>query len=123
MMIAAALTGASPDAPIAPTYDGAACVMIADTGDLAHPRYVTADIPRAMYEAEVEVLLCGDIYDREEFERIARYCITRYRAAGMAVPDAVRAMDRYELELIRDYVGGTDCSSHGGGSCDCGVEE
>ena len=123
MMIAAALTGAAPDARIAPTYDGAACVMIADSEDLAHPRYVTGDIPRAMREADVEVLLCGDIYDREEFERIAGYCITRYRAAGMAVPQAIRVMDRYELELIRDYVGGTGCSSHEGGSCDCGVEE
>ena len=123
MMISAALTGASPDAPIAQTYDEAACVLIADSDDLSRGTYVTEHIPEELRKAEVEVLLCGDIHSREEFEKIAGYSITRYHAAGMSVPDAVRAMDRYALELIRDYVGGSGCSSHEGGPCDCGMEE
>lgn len=123
MMISAALTEASPEARIAPTYDEAACVLIADSDDLGSAQFVTDHIPEALRKADVEVLLCGDIYSKEAFEQIAGYCITRYQAAGLLLSDAIRAMDRYELELIRDYVGGTGCSSHEGNSCSCGFPE
>ena len=123
MMIAAALAGASPGAPIAASYEGAQCVLIADTEALDQARYATEDIPEALRQADVEVLFCGDIYGREAFERIAGYGITRYHAAGMTVREAVRAMDQYRLPLIRDYVGGTGCSSHEGGPCSCGTED
>ncbi len=122
MMIAAALSGPSPDAPVAPTYEAARCVLIADTGALDRGRYVTADIPRELRQAEVEVLFCGDIHSREQFEQIAGYNITRYHAAGLTAAEAVRAMDQYRLALIRDYVGGTGCASHEGGPCNCGVD-
>lgn len=123
MMIAAALSGQAPDAPIALTYEAAQCVLIADTEALDQGRYVTAGIPQALRQADVEVLFCGDIHSKEQFEQIAGYGITRYRAAGLTVPEAVQAMDQYRLELIRDYVGGTGCASHEGGPCSCGAEE
>ena len=51
MMISAALTEASPEARIAPTYDEAACVLIADSDDLGSAQFVTDHIPEALRKA------------------------------------------------------------------------
>jgi len=123
MIISAALTAPDVNAPIAETYDSAACVMIAKISDLANAKFVTENVPLELYRADAEVIFCGDIYDKEEFELIAGYGVTRYKAPGMTAKDAYDAMERYELEIIRDFVGGTGCSSHEGGECDCGHDD
>ncbi len=120
MMFCAALTGPSLDAPIAATYDEATWLVIGDTDDLDHVWYVSEKFPEEMHKGKVEALLCGEIYNAEEFEKIAYFGVSRYQAAGMQVVDAIREMDAYRLPLIRDYVGGHGCGSHEGGECSCG---
>ncbi len=115
MMIAAAVNENSMDALIPGTLDGAAGVLIFDAELDNDPgaRFVTENVAQAMAEVWCEAILCGFIYDSTLFEAIADAGITRYFAADMTVREAVEAMGRYELGMIRDYVGGTGCHDHG----------
>lgn len=117
MMISAALVGPDPNALIAESYDSAPCIMIADSDDLAEYRFITENVAGELWNAEVEVIFTGDFYDPEAFEKIADACVTRYRASGMTVKEAVKAMDEYRLPIITDYVGGHGCGSSEHGEC------
>lgn len=131
MKIAAAVCENSMDAVIPLTLEQAVGLLIFDLNgpDLDSPdpdsRFVTENPVKAMVDEMCEALLCGVIYDGPLFEAIADAGITRYNAAGMTVREAIPAMNRYELGLIRDYVNGPGCGNHGhtrekpdcGGSC------
>ena len=56
-----------------------------------------------------EVILCGEMRDPGLFTAVADACVTRYYAAGLTVERAIFAMDAYQLDIIRDHIGGTGC--------------
>jgi hypothetical protein len=50
--------------------------------------------------------------------------VTRYLGSGHTVQKAYSYMNRYKLELIRDYIGGPGPFGHSHDfSCECGEEE
>lgn len=114
MMIAAAVNENSFDAVIPETLDRAVGILLFDAEQQLPEKstLVTGDIVKAMVEAQCEAVLCGVIYDAALFDRIADSGITRYFAAGMTVREAVPAMENYELDMVRDYFGGTGCHDH-----------
>ena len=114
MMIAAAVNENSFDAVIPETLDNAKGILLFDVEQPLPEKtiLVTDDIVKAMVEAQCEAVLCGVIYDANLFDRIADNGITRYFAAGMTVREAVPAMENYELDMVRDYFGGTGCHGH-----------
>ena len=66
-----------------------------------------------MVRYECEALICGDMYDAHTFDAIAFAMISRYNGANYSARKATKKMLDYELEIIRDYVGGTGCGTHG----------
>ena len=66
-----------------------------------------------MVRYECEALICGDMYDAHTFDAIAFAMISRYNGMGYSARKATKKMLDYELEIIRDYVGGTGCGNHG----------
>lgn len=120
MMIAAATDKNDMAALIPDTMEKAKGVMLFDLEAGTPPQYVTDDLAQHIIDAGCEALLCGRIYDTQFFEAIAQAGITRYLAAGMAVEEAVKAMNAYQLDMISDYVGGPGCSDHGHAHGDSG---
>ena len=69
-------------------------------------------VAKAIINSHCEAVLCGQIYNKKLFDKIADEGITRYNAAGMPLRQAIDAMNKYQLNYIRDYVGGTGCHEH-----------
>lgn len=114
MMIAAAVCECSFDAIIPPSLDEASGLLIFDVEQSFEEtyRYVTDDFSKAIINSHCEAVLCGQIYNKKLFDKIADEGITRYNAAGMPLRQAIDAMNKYQLNYIRDYVGGTGCHEH-----------
>ena len=67
--------------------------------------------------------ICGPI-EKEPFEILVKAGVTRYLGSGHTVQKAYSYMNRYKLELIRDYIGGPGPFGHSHDfSCECGEEE
>lgn len=114
MKFAAAVNEKNPKAIIPLTLEEATGLMIFETDTMDILDYV-AERERwvdQMNAYKVEAILCGDIYDAPMFEAIAGAGITRFYAANLSVRKAVKKESDNELDLIRDYVGGTGCKEH-----------
>ena len=114
MKIAAAVNEKSLKAIIPDRFEDAAALLIIETDTMEIVDYITdKDWVEEMVRYDCEALICGDMYDAHTFDAIAYACISRYNGMGYSVRKATKKMMDYELELIRDYVGGTGCGSHG----------
>ncbi|MCI7262462.1 MAG: NifB/NifX family molybdenum-iron cluster-binding protein [Otoolea sp.] len=77
---------------------------------------------KKIVEHDCEAVICGPI-EKEPFEIIAGAGVTRYLGSGHTVQKAYSYMNRYQLELIRDYIGGPGAGGHShSGACECGEE-
>ncbi len=117
MKIAAAVVKAGGSYRIAKKLEDAKTLLIVETDTMEICKHVKKDWVNEMAAWDCEAILCGDMYDPALFEAIAGKGITRYYAAGMSVDEAVKAMDRYELGMITDYVGGTHAQHQHTGTC------
>ncbi len=113
MNIAIALNKKNLDAVIPDRLEDAAGILILETDTLEIIDYVTDQWVEVMVKYDCEVLICGAMYDPQLFEEVANACITRYLGAGFCAKEATEKMLLDQLELIRDYVGGTGCGAHG----------
>ena len=119
MHIAAAVNENNLKAIIPETLEEAKGLLIIETDTMEVVDWITdKDWVTEMVNYDCEALICGDMYDPPLFEAIAAACIARYNGSNYSARKATRKMMDYELELIRDYVGGTGCGSHGHAS-DC----
>ena len=74
-------------------------------------------------EHDCEAVICGPM-EKEAFEIVAGAGVTRYLGSGHTVQHAYSYMNRYKLELIRDYIGGPGPFGHShSGACECGEED
>ena len=113
MKIAAAVNERSLKAIIPDRFEDAAGLLIIETDTMEIVDYVTENWVNNMVDYDCEALICGDMYDPPLFEAVAGACISRYNGASYSARKATKKMLDYELELIRDYVGGTGCGTHG----------
>mgnify|MGYP000737519089 CR=1 FL=1 len=60
---------------------------------------------KKVVEHDCEAVICGPI-EKEPFEILVKAGVTRYLGSGHTVQKAYSYMNRYKLELIRDYIGG-----------------
>ena len=119
MHIAAAVNENDLKSIIPDQFEDAKGLLIIETDTMETVDYITdRDWVDAMKDYDCEALICGDMYDAPLFERIAGACISRYNGMGYSARKATRKMMDYELEIIRDYVGGHGCGTHGSPS-DC----
>ena len=128
MHIAVAVNENSLKAIIPETFEEAKGLLIIETDTMEVIDYIPGSAVRqdaesrdwvtAMVDYDCEALICGDMYDAHTFDAIAYACISRYNGANYSARKATKKMMDYELEIIRDYVGGTGCGSHGHAS-DC----
>lgn len=118
MNIAIALNEDNIEAIIPETIEEAAGILIVDAETMEIGEYYTDNWVDVMIEQDCEAILCGNMYDPDLFESIADEGITRFYAANLTGSQAIEAMNRYQLANITDYVGGTGCGSHDGGSCE-----
>lgn len=125
MFIAAMTDTAAMDGVISRDFASARCLVIVrhETRQIVQC-YFRQELPEdrllaeKLVEADCEAVLCGPI-EKEPFAIIAdEGCVTRYQASGLTVNQALERMDRYELEMIVDHIGGTGC--HSGHSDSCG---
>ena len=78
---------------------------------------------KKVVEHDCEAVICGPI-EKEPFEILVKAGVTRYLGSGHTVQKAYSYMNRYKLELIRDYIGGPGPFGHSHDfSCECGEEE
>ena len=78
---------------------------------------------RKVVEHDCEAVICGPM-EKEAFEIVAGAGVTRYLGSGHTVQHAYSYMNRYKLELIRDYIGGPGPFGHShSGACECGEED
>lgn len=78
------------------------------------------EFAKKVLEHDCEAVICGPI-EKEPFGLLAGAGVTRYLGSGHTVQKAYRYMNRYALELIRDYVGGPGAFGHShSGNCECG---
>ena len=114
MHIAVAVNENNLKAIIPETLEEAKGLLIIETDTMEVVDWITdKDWVTEMVNYDCEALICGDMYDPPLFEAIAAACISRYNGSNYSARKATRKMMDYELELIRDYVGGTGCGSHG----------
>ena len=114
MHVAAAVNENSLKAVIPETFEEARGLLIIETDTMESVDYITdKDWVEEMVRYDCEALICGDMYDASLFEAVTAACITRYNGMNYSARKAVKKMMDYELELIRDYVGGTGCGNHG----------
>ena len=119
MHIAVAVNENNLKAIIPETLEEAKGLLIIETDTMEVVDWITdKDWVAEMVNYDCEALICGDMYDPPLLEAIAAACISRYNGSNYSARKATRKMMDYELELIRDYVGGTGCGSHGHAS-DC----
>lgn len=77
---------------------------------------------KKIIEHDCEAVICGPI-EKEPFELIAGAGVTRYLGSGHTVQKAYSYMNRYQLDLIRDYIGGPGAFGHShSGNCECGED-
>lgn len=77
---------------------------------------------KKILEHDCEAVICGPI-EKEPFELIAGAGVTRYLGSGHTVQKAYHYMNRYQLDLIRDYIGGSGAFGHShSGACECGED-
>ena len=113
MHIAVAVNENNLKAIIPETLEEAKGLLIIETDTMEVVDWITdKDWVAEMVNYDCEALICGDMYDPPLFEAIAAACISRYNGSNYSARKATRKMMDYELELIRDYVGGTGCGSH-----------
>lgn len=62
---------------------------------------------------DCEVIICGAIEEQPFVILADEGCVTRHLGAGLTAAEAIDRMTAYELEYIRDYIGGSGCSSEG----------
>jgi predicted Fe-Mo cluster-binding NifX family protein len=67
------------------------------------------DLARLVLEHRCEAVITGKLSE-EAFELLADDGVTRYIAADMSALAALEAMERLELELIRNPDGSTTCA-------------
>ncbi len=98
-------------------------IFNADTDELLHAaaREESGDLglAREVLKWDCEGVLCGPI-DREPFLVIAEEgCVTRFKAVGLTVDEALDGLRARSLEYIRDYIGGEGHrhDQAGGGAC------
>ena len=96
-------------------------IVNADRGELLHSLSGDgSEMAREIVRWDCEGVLCGPL-EREPFVIIAdEGGVTRYRAAGLTVREALARLESRSLELIRDYIGGDGCGGHsrsGGSEC------
>lgn len=114
MHIAIAVNENSLKAIIPDTFEDAKGLLIIETDTMDVIDYITdKDWVEEMVRYDCEALICGDMYDAHTFDAIAFAMISRYNGMGYSARKATKKMMDYELELIRDYVGGTGCGNHG----------
>ena len=114
MHIAVAVNENNLKAIIPETFEEAKGLLILETDTMEILDYITdKDWVTEMVNYDCEALICGDMYDAHTFDAIAYACISRYNGANYSARKATRKMLDYELEIIRDYVGGTGCDMHG----------
>ena len=114
MHIAVAVNENNLKAIIPETLEEAKGLLIIETDTMEVVDCITdKDWVTEMVNNDCEALICGDMYDPPLFEAIAAAGISRYNGSNYSARKATRKMMDYELELIRDYVGGTGCGSHG----------
>ena len=126
MKIAIASTTEEIDGLVPPTFKDSPFLMIidADKHQIFHI-YGKQDpdnlvFARKVVEHDCEAVICGPM-EKEAFEIVAGAGVTRYLGSGHTVQHAYSYMNRYKLELIRDYIGGPGPFGHShSGACECG---
>lgn len=129
MALHMAVTSTTPDmdGTVPPAFAGSDYLLIVDTdtGQLVHAekRGEGGDtaMARAVLKWACEGIICGPL-EQPPFDIIAlEGNVTRFNGAGLAVTDALQAMDDLQLEYIKDFIGGEGCpSTHPGQETFCG---
>ena len=63
---------------------------------------------KKVVEHDCEAVICDGSIEKEPFEILVKAGVTRYLGSGHTVQKAYSYMNRYKLELIRDYIGEWD---------------
>ena len=68
-------------------------------------------------DEDCEAIICGQI-KRTAFDILYKEGISRYDGSGKNATQALKALGRYELNMITDCIGGTGCvGAASGGEC------
>lgn len=110
---------------VARDFSSAARLEIYDVSEEGGAHTLLCTVPRTglsdealalrIVEEDCEAVLCGPIEEAPFVILADQGCVTRYAASGLAPEEALRKMERYELDMITDYIGGTGC--HSGEGC------
>jgi len=60
---------------------------------------------------DCEAVLCGEIEERPFVVLADEGYVTRYNGAGLTPEEATKRLLRFELDYIKDYIGGEGCES------------
>ncbi|MGE4484741.1 MAG: NifB/NifX family molybdenum-iron cluster-binding protein [Oscillospiraceae bacterium] len=116
MKIAFATETRDPNGVIAMTLADAPFLLIADLDKKEILEVVTANktdremvYAKKTVEHKCELIICGDIEEKDAFETLSDDGVTRQRGAGLTVTQATKAMLSGTLPYIKDHVGGNGC--------------
>jgi predicted Fe-Mo cluster-binding NifX family protein len=122
MNIAITTTGATLDSTVCPEFASTPFLLIVNAESLACTPIAHAsgpgsdqDLARLVLEHDCEAVITGKLSE-EAFRILADRHVTRYASRDMSAREALLAMERRELELIRNASGSAACSGdHRGG--------
>lgn len=114
--IAVAVGGNQADSYISKKLSTAKYLFIVDLEEFAVLSIIEAEpikrdiaFAKKIVEEDCEALICG-LINKEAFNILYLAGISRYDGTGMDVTTALKKLGRYELEMIRDHVGGSGCA-------------
>lgn len=127
MLIAVTAEGPALSDKVSKRFDTCKYVLIVETDTNALEAVENTGDPAALAhhiaERDCEAVITGE-FSFEIFNIIADACITRYKCDGCSAEDAVKMMDRNDLEYIRHADENDTChGDHGSGVCNCGEHD
>ena len=128
MKIAISTNGNTLESQVAEEFEKSTYLIIVDVDDFSIEVFENdpqrsgsgLEMVRIIKEFDCEALITGSI-ERVAFEPLVEEQITRYLGVGFTAKEALTMMEKYRLEIIRDYKGslGILHKHPHGGSCDC----